>query len=115
MEEKKENLQGVSQEDWDISKEYYQAEEGKGELRLEDFIEPEDSDPTFQLNGNTQVQKTAEDVCRVLKLAEEGKTIKEIAEELFLEEEYIYNIQICAQSTGESNPVSIAHMVLIGQ
>ena len=115
MEQKKEDTQGISQRDWDISEEYYQAEEGKEELKLEDFMEPEDSELTFRLNGDIQIQQTSEDVRQVMRLAKEGKTVKEISEELFLEEEYVYNIQICAQSIGESDPISIAHMILIGQ
>ena len=41
-----------------------------------------------------------------------GKTIGEIAAALGLEEEYVYRIQICA--LGDGDPVSVAHLVLMG-
>lgn len=99
--------------DWDISEEFYQAEEGMEDLKLEDFMSPEDDEP-FHLNGDLEVERTAGEVRQVLKLAEEGKTIQEIAAETGLETDRVYNIQLCAQSVADSDPVSIAHMVLMG-
>ncbi|MDO5349301.1 MAG: hypothetical protein Q4E86_05095 [Lachnospiraceae bacterium] len=104
---------GKQAADWDISEDFYRAEEGMEELRLEDFMSPEDDEP-FHLNGDLEVERTAEEVRQVLKLAEEGKTIKEIAAALSLAEEHVYNIQICSQSFADNDPVSIAHMVLMG-
>lgn len=104
---------GKQAADWDISEDFYRAEEGMEELKLEDFMSPEDNEP-FHLNGDLEVERTAEEVRQVLKLAEEGKTIKEIAAALSLAEEHVYNIQICAQSFADNDPVSIAHMVLMG-
>ncbi|MDO4330048.1 MAG: hypothetical protein Q4C66_12025 [Lachnospiraceae bacterium] len=111
MEEEKTGKQAAA--DWDISEDFYQAEEGMEDLKLEDFMSPEDDEP-FHLNGDLEVERTAEEVRQVLKLAEEGKTIKEIAAALSLAEEHVYNIQICAQSFADNDPVSIAHMVLMG-
>lgn len=98
--------------DWDISEEFYRSEEGAQELKLEDFMSPEDNEP-FHLNGDLEVEKTAQEIRQVLQLAAEGKTIKEIAAVAGLSEERVYNIQLCAQSAADGDPVSIAHMVLM--
>ena len=101
----------ITAEDWDISAEFYQADQEKKELKLEDFMSPED-DGVFSINGDAEVERTAEDVRQVMALSEKGKTIQEIAAQLKLEEEYVYRIQICA--LGDGDPVSIAHLVLMG-
>ncbi len=104
---------GQEAADWDISEDFYRSEEGTEELKLEDFMGPDDAVP-FRLNGDLEVEQTAEEVKQVLQMAAEGKTIKEIAAAAGLEEERVYNIQLCAQSAADGDPVSIAHMVLMG-
>ncbi|MDO5416611.1 MAG: helix-turn-helix domain-containing protein [Lachnospiraceae bacterium] len=106
-------MEEQKQLDWDITEEYFQADESKEELKLEDFMTEEDENEYHQ-EGSGELEKTAEDVKQVLKRSAEGMTIREIAEALKLEEEYVYNIQLCAQSFADSDPVSVAHMILMG-
>ena len=101
----------ITAEDWDISEDFYRENDEKKELKLEDFMSPED-DAVFSINGDYEVERTAEDVRQVMKLSDEGKTIQEIAAALGMEEEYVYRIQICA--LGDGDPVSVAHLVLMG-
>mgnify|MGYP001852379256 FL=1 len=111
MAENNKNTKESFNEDWDISPDFYRENEEKKELKLEDFMSPGD-EGVFSIDGDIEVAKTAEDVRQVLKLAEEGKTIQEIAAALLLEEEYVYRIQVCA--LGDGDPVSVAHLVLMG-
>ena len=101
----------ITAEDWDISEDFYRENDEKKELKLEDFMSPED-ETVFSVNGDYEVERTAEHVRQVMKLSDEGKTIGEIAAALGLEEEYVYRIQICA--LGDGDPVSVAHLVLMG-
>ena len=101
----------LTAEDWDISEYFYRENDEKKELKLEDFMSPED-ETVFSVNGDYEVERTAEHVRQVMKLSDEGKTIGEIAAALGLEEEYVYRIQICA--LGDGDPVSVAHLVLMG-
>ena len=102
----------ITAEDWDISEDFYRENDEKKELKLEDFMSPED-ETVFSVNGDYEVERTAEHVRQVMKLSDEGKTIGEIAAALGLEEEYVYRIQICA--LGDGDPVSVAHLVLMGR
>ena len=84
--------------DWELSNDYFKAEDSAKELKLEDFMteepsEHDGSDGTFGSFGNTTdqdlLQKTIHDVHEVLARAQKGDTIKEIAAELGLEEQYV--------------------------
>lgn len=105
--------------DWDLSDDYFKAEDSAKELKLEDFIteEPSDNDSTFgdsHFSDQALLQKTIHDVHEVLARAQKGDTIKEIATELGLEEQYVYNIQVSAQGFREDDEIAVAHLVMMG-
>ncbi len=58
-----------------------------------------------------RLEKTVEDVRQVLALAQEGRTVKEIARSLGLEEQYVYDIQVTAQGFREDDEIAVAHMM----
>lgn len=58
-----------------------------------------------------RLEKTVEDVRRVLALAHEGRTVEEIALSLELEEQYVYDIQVTAQGFREDDEIAVAHMM----
>ena len=109
--------------DWELNDDYFQAEESAKELKLEDFMteEPSEhdvSDGTFVSFGDTTdqnlLQKTIQDVHEVLARAQKGDTIQEIAAELELDEQYVYNIQVSAQGFREDDEIAVAHLVMMG-
>ena len=53
-----------------------------------------------------------EDVHQVLQLAQEGKSISQIASMTGLAEKYVYDIQVCAQGFHEDDEIAVAHLVL---
>lgn len=102
-------------EDWELSEDYYQKEAGRKELSLEDFITDEDlADEALPLQSNSDelLKKTAADVHRVMELSLQGNTIEKIRELTGLEEQYIYNILVCAQGFREDDEIAVAHLVL---
>ena len=109
--------------DWELNDDYFQAEDSAKELKLEDFMteepsEHDDSDGTFGSFGDTTdqdlLQKTIQDVHEVLARAQKGDTIQEIATELELDEQYVYNIQVSAQGFREDDEIAVAHLVMMG-
>ena len=58
-----------------------------------------------------RLEKTVEDVRQVLALAQEGRTVKEIARSLGLEEQYVYDIQVTAQWFREEDEIAVAHLM----
>lgn len=60
------------------------------------------------------LQKTIQDVHEVLARAQKGDTIQEIAAELELDEQYVYNIQVSAQGFREDDEIAVAHLVMMG-
>lgn len=109
--------------DWELNDDYFQAEDSAKELKLEDFMteepsEHDDSDGTFGSFGDTTdqnlLQKTIQDVHEVLARAQKGDTIQEIAAELELDEQYVYNIQVSAQGFREDDEIAVAHLVMMG-
>ena len=58
-----------------------------------------------------RLEKTVEGVRQVLALAQEGRTVKEIARSLGLEEQYVYDIQVTAQGFREDDEIAVAHMM----
>ena len=109
--------------DWELNDDYFQAEDSAKELKLEDFMteepsEHDDSDGTFGSFGDTTdqdlLQKTIQDVHEVLTQAQKGDTIQEIAAELELDEQYVYNIQVSAQGFREDDEIAVAHLVMMG-
>ena len=109
--------------DWELNDDYFQAEDSAKELKLEDFMteEPSEHDVsngTFGSFGDTTdqnlLQKTIQDVHEVLARAQKGDTIQEIAAELELDEQYVYNIQVSAQGFREDDEIAVAHLVMMG-
>ena len=109
--------------DWELNDDYFQAEDSAKELKLEDFMteessEHDGSDGTFGSFGDTTdqnlLQKTIQDVHEVLARAQKGDTIQEIAAELGLDEQYVYNIQVSAQGFREDDEIAVAHLVMMG-
>lgn len=101
--------------DWELDPEYFQPKEDRT-LSLEDFIE-ENTSPTAQgeTNGeNTLLAQTISDVKQVLALEQEGKTTEAIANILGLNQQYVYNIQVCAQGFREDDEIAVAHLVMMG-
>ena len=84
----------------------------------EEPSEHDDSDGTFGSFGDTTdqdlLQKTIQDVHEVLTRAQKGDTIQEIATELELDEQYVYNIQVSAQGFREDDEIAVAHLVMMG-
>lgn len=99
--------------DWELLGEYYDNSKEEKKLSLENFME-EDSplDEGISSNSDLQFQKTVEDVHQVLSLAGEGKSISEIASMTGLEQQYVYDIQVCAQGFREDDEIAVAHLVL---
>lgn len=103
--------------DWELSEEYYKENEGKSELRLEDFMEDEITETNS--TGDTsalgaEVQRVASEVRRVKDLARQGKTVAEIASLMGVEQKYVSDIQICVQSFPEDHDIAVAHLILMG-
>lgn len=61
------------------------------------------------------LQKTIQDVHEVLTRAQKGDTIQEIAAELELDEQYVYNIQVSAQGFRDDDEIAVAHLVMMGE
>lgn len=104
-----------SEQDWEMSDDYYKNKDGDKKMRLEDFITEEDlnvssfksPDPSDEL-----LKKTIDDVHKVLTLAQEGKSIAQIVTATGFDETYVYNIQVCAQGFREDDEIAVAHLVL---
>ncbi|QRV20776.1 hypothetical protein [Lacrimispora saccharolytica] len=101
--------------DWEISEDYYNSREDEKNLSLEDFITESDG-PGHELKVPGQpdelLMKTISDVRQVLALAQEGKSIGQIASSTGLSENYVYDIQVCAQGFREDDEIAVAHLVL---
>ena len=108
---------------WELNDDYFQPEDSAKELKLEELMpeepsEHDGSDGTFGFFGNTTdqnlLQKTIQDVHEVLARAQKGDTIQEMAAELELDEQYVYNIQVSAQGFREDDEIAVAHLVMMG-
>lgn len=104
--------------DWEMSDDFYNSGKENESLSLEDFItDADDGDLSKESAGgnhNTDdlLRRTAEDVHRVMELALAGKNIAEIAAATGLDQQYIYDIQVCAQGFHEDDEIAVAHLVL---
>ena len=92
--------------DWELSEEYYKENEEKKELKLEDFMLPEDEIPS---TGSDETQ----DVQQVLSVYGEGTSVEEIALALSLEADYVHTILYCAQGFSEDDPIAVARLVMM--
>lgn len=102
------------EKDWETAENYYCAGENEKNLSLEDFIAEGDLEPAgmeLSHNSDEELKKTVEDVHKVLKLAEEGRNISDIASITGLTEQYVYDIQVCAQGFREDDEIAVAHLV----
>lgn len=101
--------------DWELEADYYQEDEAKKEVRLEDFLTGgEDEEPGLKVAENSGgLKRTIAEVHQVLTLAQEGKTIDQITEITGLDRAYIYNIQVCAQGFHEDDEIAVAHLVMM--
>lgn len=100
--------------DWELSDDFYTENAEQKELRLEDFMIPEEehsSSPTdFE---DPELAKIVSDVQRVLDIYSQGLDIAGIAEKLCLDTEYIHTILYCAQGFAEDDPIAVARLVMM--
>ena len=101
--------------DWELSEDYYKEDEGKKELKLEDFMMAEDEipSPVSGDDADPVLTQTISDVQNVLSVYQEGKSVPEIALALSLEEEYVHTILYCAQGFSEDDPIAVARLVMM--
>lgn len=100
--------------DWELSEEYYQENEDKRDLKLEDFMLAEDEIPsTASAEEDPSLAKTISDVEKVLAVYGEGKSVEEIALALSLEADYVHTILYCAQGFSEDDPIAVARLVMM--
>lgn len=107
------------EKDWDYLDENYKESENKvrsfeeimAECKtLDDF----DDDYDNILDSGVSLLKTVEDVKNVRELIAKGKSVKEIAADLGLEENYITVIAVTLNSsTDDDNDIAIAHLVMM--
>lgn len=105
--------------DWEMTEDFYCEEEGKASLSLEDFIEEEGLPAHAPKKENAKeiskmVEAVAQDVKAVMDLASHGMNIAGISKETGLDEQYVYNIQVCAQGFREDDEMAVAHLVMMG-
>lgn len=109
--------------DWELSEDYYAGAETKKELKLEDFIEDGtegdmadsgfDSGSASGPASDEALQRTIQDVRQVMALAGQGRTIHQIAQELALDPQYVYNIQVTVQGFHEDDEIAAAHLLMM--
>lgn len=100
--------------DWELSEEYYQENEDKRDLKLEDFMLAEDEIPSMASTEEDPVlARTISDVEKVLAVYGEGKSVEEIALALSLEADYVHTILYCAQGFSEDDPIAVARLVMM--
>lgn len=108
-------IENIPQNDWELMDDYYQKDNEMPELRLEDFMDEETSENSsfgeIQAAQKARIDKIVEDVHQVLLLAKDGKTVEEIAAELGLKSQYVYDIQVSAQGFREDDEIAVAHLV----
>lgn len=107
-------------DDWEYLDDNYK-ESGNEVKDLEAYIlEGLDDDTDYEElmkidSDDALFKKTVDDVKNVRELMNEGKTVKEIAESLFLSEDYIMMIAVTLNSsTEDDNDIAIAHLVMMG-
>lgn len=111
------DLSDMTEKDWELEEDYYGQSSSGPELRLEDFMDEEGGEFPAALDGkekgpgDERLEKTIHDVHQVLEMAQEGKTIGEIAAALGLDFQYVYDIQVTAQGFREDDEIAVAHMM----
>ena len=106
-------------QDWELSEDFYNQEEGK-KWKLEDFLE-EDSGKQEKAPGlNTaaetgaRLEEMAELVRQVTVLSGQGNTADQIAGALGVERKLVQDIMVCLQAFPEDNPVAVARLIVLG-
>lgn len=103
-----------SQSDWELSDDYYQPDDAKKELKLEDFMEDgKDNVASTDSFGNEALARTINEVKQVMAMAAQGANIETIAKELNLDSQYVYNIQVTAQGFREDDEIAVAHLIMM--
>lgn len=64
--------------------------------------------------SNDDLQRTIQEVHQVMALAAQGQTIDQIAQQLGLEAQYVYDIQVTAQGFHEDDEIAVAHLLMMG-
>lgn len=109
---------GSFSSDWELSQDYYQIDQEKNEMKLEDFMEDDLAEVAAAANTDAidsdLLQKTIGDVKQVMALSVQGHPIPQIARNLSLEEQYVYNILITAQGFHEDDQAAVAHLIMMG-
>lgn len=107
--------------DWELSEEYYQQDDEKKELSLEDFMDDSSEDleaeDGFRVGSGSEMQqklqRIAGEVRRVMELSGKGASAEEIAAELGVEASYVADIMVCVQSFPEDDPIAVAHLMMM--
>lgn len=99
-------------DDWELSEDFYQADENN-DLKLEDFMEPDQPAEAPLSPGGGLLEKTAGEVKAVMALYGQHKSISEIASSLGFEESYVTIILQCAQGYQEDDAIAVAHLVMM--
>ncbi len=105
--------------DWELSEEYYKEETGAKTLRLEDFLETEESGESpaglqKESSLSAQLEAMAERVRQARELSGAGHRAEQIAAMLGMEEQQVRDILICIQSFPEDDPLAVARLILLG-
>lgn len=102
--------------DWELEGDFYKEDASIPSMSLEDFIDDNDLEGNFGSAPTVidELKQAAEVITQVLKLAGEGKKVEDIAGEMCLQEDYVRQIQICAQSFPEDNAMAIARLLVMG-
>ena len=69
--------------------------------------------PAKNQETGDRLARTIEDVKQVMALALAGNAIPQIAAQLNLDPQYVYNIQITAQGFHEDDEIAVAHLVMM--
>lgn len=64
-------------------------------------------------DASDRLAKTIEDVKQVMALALAGNTIPQIAAQLQLDPQYVYDIQVTAQGFHEDDEIAVAHLMMM--
>lgn len=103
--------------DWELSDTYYQSDDTKPKLNLQDFMEDEESSEDSSSSPSAAIseplQRTIKDVHEVMTMALQGAPIEKIAQTLNLAPQYVYNIQITAQGFHEDDEIAVAHLLMM--
>lgn len=101
--------------DWELSDDFYTENENQKELRLEDFMTPDEElpSPSPECTEDTELARVIRDVEQVLQVYGQGADIAGIAGKLNLDSDYVHTILYCAQGFSEDDPIAVARLVMM--